>query len=175
MGDGFEAEPAVAADGAGITAWPGMSSLQPAPLLNAVVRPKSLAWYPGDGLPLLEVAAPHGVDSGRATGRTKVRVAPLLRSHAERKKSQGGQAAAVRRPGLGVGRRPPRPHGSLPLLPRRAGPRRAGRDVAQRQPGPERGLARAARLRLPAAAAAPQRPQRPRAPRAAPKHTRPAG
>lgn len=33
-----EAEPAVAADGAGITALRGMTSFQPAPLLNSVVR-----------------------------------------------------------------------------------------------------------------------------------------
>jgi hypothetical protein len=34
---GFGAEPAVATDGAGMTAFHAMTSLQPAPLLNCVV------------------------------------------------------------------------------------------------------------------------------------------
>jgi hypothetical protein len=35
---GFKAEPAVAADGAGTTAFRDITSLQPAPLLNSFVR-----------------------------------------------------------------------------------------------------------------------------------------
>ena len=35
---GFRAEPAVAADGASITAFRDIKSLQPAPLLNFIVR-----------------------------------------------------------------------------------------------------------------------------------------
>jgi hypothetical protein len=38
----INAEPAVAADGAGITAFRGMKSLQPAPLLNFIVRRQEL-------------------------------------------------------------------------------------------------------------------------------------
>jgi hypothetical protein len=37
---GFRAEPAVAADGAGIPVSQGLKPLQPAPLLNGVVRAK---------------------------------------------------------------------------------------------------------------------------------------
>src|SRR5262249_49559201 len=41
------AEPAVAADGAGRTAFRGMTSFQPAPLLNGVVRPPGSTVSPG--------------------------------------------------------------------------------------------------------------------------------
>jgi hypothetical protein len=49
---GFPAEPAVAADGAGRTAFRGVPSLHPAPLLNSAVRRRALRWVGGSRWPM---------------------------------------------------------------------------------------------------------------------------
>src|SRR5262249_30485242 len=49
------AEPAVAADGAGMTAFRGLKSIQPAPLLNFIVRRAKLSGSPERGV--------YGLDS----------------------------------------------------------------------------------------------------------------